>query len=48
MLDLSTEAEEQPLLKTATKKRLVRTLQARKNLACAVVISKMWKSVIVL
>jgi hypothetical protein len=36
------------LLKTVTRKLLVKTLQAGKELACAVVICKVWKSAIVL
>jgi hypothetical protein len=36
--DLSREAEEKPLLEVVTRKRVVKTLQAGKNLACALVI----------
>jgi hypothetical protein len=46
--DLSPEAEEQPLLEAVTRKRLVKTLQTGKDLACAVVICKVCKSDIVL
>jgi hypothetical protein len=41
---LSTEAEEQPLLEAVTRKHLVKTLQAGKDLTCAAV----WKSVMAL
>jgi hypothetical protein len=40
---LSTEAEESPLLEAVTRKRLVKTQQAEKYLACSVVICKVWK-----
>jgi hypothetical protein len=46
--DLSTEAEKKPLLEAVTRKCSVKTLHARKDLACAVVICKVWKSSIVL
>jgi hypothetical protein len=36
------EAEESPLLEAVTRKRLVKTLQAGKDLACGLVISKVW------
>jgi hypothetical protein len=45
---VSAEAEESPLLKTVTGKRLVKTLQARKDLVCALVICKLWRSAMVL
>jgi hypothetical protein len=41
--DLSVEAEESPLLEAVTRERLVKTEQAGKDLACAVVICKMWR-----
>jgi hypothetical protein len=41
--DLSAEAEEQPLLEAVTRKRLVQTLQAGKDLACALVNCKLWE-----
>jgi hypothetical protein len=37
------EAEECPLLEADTRERLVKTQQAGKYLACAVVISKLWR-----
>jgi hypothetical protein len=33
--DVSTEAEESPLLRTVSKQRLVKTLQAGEDLACS-------------
>jgi hypothetical protein len=33
--DMSTEAEESPLLRAVTKQRLVKTLQAVEGLACS-------------
>jgi hypothetical protein len=42
--DLSMEAEESPLLEAVTRKRLVKTQQAGKDLMCAVVICKVWRS----
>jgi hypothetical protein len=33
--DMSTEAEESPLLEAVTKERLVKTLQTAENLACS-------------
>jgi hypothetical protein len=42
------EAEESPLLEAVTRKRLVKALQAGKDLARAVVICKVWKPAIVL
>jgi hypothetical protein len=39
--DLRAEAEESPLLEAVTRERLVKTQQARKDLACAVVICEM-------
>jgi hypothetical protein len=41
--DLSVEAEEYPLLEAVTRERLVKTQQIVKDLACAVVICKVWK-----
>jgi hypothetical protein len=46
--DLSPEAEEQPLLEAITRKLLVKTLRAGKDLACALVNCKVWKLVMVL
>jgi hypothetical protein len=46
--DLSPEAEEQPLLEAVTRQLLVKTLRAGKDLACALVICKMWKLVMAL
>jgi hypothetical protein len=40
---LRAEAEESPLLETVTKERLVKTQQAGKGLAFAVVISELWR-----
>jgi hypothetical protein len=45
-LEGSSEAEEWLLLEAATRKRLVKTLQAGKYLPGAVVICKVWKSAI--
>jgi hypothetical protein len=42
--DLSTEVEEKPLLEVVTRKRLAKTLQAVKDLTCAIVICEVWKS----
>jgi hypothetical protein len=42
--DLNTEAEESPLLEAVTRERLMKTQQAGKPLACAVVISKVRRS----
>jgi hypothetical protein len=33
--DMSTEAEEPPLMRVVTKRRLVKTLQAGEDLACS-------------
>jgi hypothetical protein len=41
--NLSAEAEESPLLEAITRERLVKILQAEKDLACAVVICKVWR-----
>jgi hypothetical protein len=46
--DLSTGEKEYPLLEAVTRKRLVKTLQAGEDLACAVLICKVWKSAIVI
>jgi hypothetical protein len=43
-IDVSTEAEEYPLLRAVTKQRLVKTLKAGEE---RVVISEVWKSAIV-
>jgi hypothetical protein len=45
---MSSDAEESPLLETVTGKRLVKTLQAGKDLVCAVVICKVWRSAMAL
>jgi hypothetical protein len=45
--DVSTEAEESPLLRAITKQRLIKTLQAGEN-TLHVVNCKVWKSAIVL
>jgi hypothetical protein len=42
------EAEESPLLETDARERLVKTQQAGKGLAGAVVICKVWKLAIAL
>jgi hypothetical protein len=42
--DLSAEAEVSPLLETVTRERLVKTQQAGKGLAGAVVICELWIS----
>jgi hypothetical protein len=47
-VDVNTETEEFPLLEAVTMKRLVKALQAGKDLACAVVICEVWKSAIML
>jgi hypothetical protein len=41
--NLSAEAEESPLLEAVTRERLVKTQQAGRDLACAVVICKVWR-----
>jgi hypothetical protein len=41
--NLIVEAEEFPLLEAVTWERLVKTQQAGKDLACAVVICKVWR-----
>jgi hypothetical protein len=41
--EVSAEAEESPLLESVTKERLVKTQQDGKDLACAVVICKVWR-----
>jgi hypothetical protein len=46
--ELSTEAEEEPLLEAVNRKCLVKTLQAGKDIACAGVIGKVWKSMMAL
>jgi hypothetical protein len=40
---LSAETEKSPLLEAVTRERLVKTLQAGKDLSCAVVIGKVWR-----
>jgi hypothetical protein len=42
---LSEEAEETPLLEAVTREQLVKTQQAGKDLAGAVVISEVWRLV---
>jgi hypothetical protein len=37
------EAEESPLLEAYARERLVKTQQAEKRLACAVVIFELWR-----
>jgi hypothetical protein len=46
--NVSTEAEESPLLEAVARERLVKTQQAGKGLAGAVVICKAWRLVVVL
>jgi hypothetical protein len=41
--DLSSESKESPLLEDVTRKRLVKTQQAGKDLEGAVVICKVWR-----
>jgi hypothetical protein len=41
--DFSAEAEESPLLEAVTRERLVKTQQARKDLAGVVVFCKVWR-----
>jgi hypothetical protein len=41
--DLSAEAEESRLLEAFTRERLVKTQQTGKDLACAVVIGRVWR-----
>jgi hypothetical protein len=41
--DLSAEAGESPLLEIVSREWLVKTQQAGKDLACAVVICKVWR-----
>jgi hypothetical protein len=45
---VSTEAEGFSLLEAVTRKLLVKTLQAGKNLACASVIFKLWRLAVAL
>jgi hypothetical protein len=40
--DISTKAEESPLLEAVTREQLVKTQQAGKDLPCAVVICEVW------
>jgi hypothetical protein len=46
--DLSVEAEKSPVLEAVSREWLVKTQQAGKDLACAVVICKAWRLVMVL
>jgi hypothetical protein len=46
--DLSAEAEESPLLETVTRERLVKTQQAGKCSAGAVVICELWRLAVAL
>jgi hypothetical protein len=46
--DLSTEADEYPLLEAVTRKRLVKILRPGRDSACAGVIGKEWKSAMAL
>jgi hypothetical protein len=43
---LSAEAEESPLLEAVTKERMMKTQQAGKGLAVAVVTCELWKLVV--
>jgi hypothetical protein len=45
---LSAEPEESPLLEAITREWLVKTQQAGKDFACAVVICKVWKPAVAL
>jgi hypothetical protein len=42
------EADKSPLSEAVTRERLVKTQQAGKDLACAVVICKAWRLVVAL
>jgi hypothetical protein len=42
--NLNAEAEGLPLLESVTRERMVKTQQAEKFLACAVVVYKVWRS----
>jgi hypothetical protein len=42
-LGAEAEAEESSLLEAVTRERMVKTQQARKDLACAVLIGKVWR-----
>jgi hypothetical protein len=46
--DVSTEAEESPLLEAVARERLLEAQQAGKDLAGAVVICEVWRSAIAL
>jgi hypothetical protein len=46
--DLNMEAEESPRLEAGTREQLVKTQQAGKGLACAVVICELWRLAVVL
>jgi hypothetical protein len=45
---VSAEAEEYPLLETVARERLVKTQQAEKDLAGALVICELWRLVVTL
>jgi hypothetical protein len=45
---MSAEAEESPLLESVTGKRLMKTLHAGKDFVCALMICKVWRSVMAL
>jgi hypothetical protein len=46
--DLSPEAEAEPLLQAVIRQLRVKTLRARKDLACVTVICKEWRSAMAL
>jgi hypothetical protein len=46
--DVSVEAEESPLLEAVTRKRLLKTLQAGKDLVFAAVICNVWRLAVAL
>jgi hypothetical protein len=46
--DLSAKAEESVLLEAVMRERLVKTQQAGKDLVCAVLICKVWRSAMAL
>jgi hypothetical protein len=46
--DVSTEAEESPLLEAVARERLVKTLQAGEDLVSAALICKMWRLAVAL
>jgi hypothetical protein len=47
-MELSTEAEESPLLKAIIRESLVKTQQARKDLVGAVVFCEVWRLAVML